>query len=121
MRFVLNGFPLLFFLILFNTALGFLFMVISRVVQVQRPTALKQTTYESGMAPFGDARINFDIKFYLYALLFILFDIETIFLFPWAVSIDQTGLLGFIEVTIFIAILFAGLAYAWRKGALQWE
>ncbi len=101
--------------------LAFTMLIVSRLVQIQRPTPLKMLPYESGMLPYGDARINFDIKFYLYALLFILFDIETIFLFPWALSLEKVGLLGLIEVLIFVAILFAGLVYAWRKDALRWE
>ncbi|MFM7468669.1 MAG: NADH-quinone oxidoreductase subunit A [Vampirovibrionales bacterium] len=120
-RFALQGFPLFFYLIALCGVLAFTMLIVSRLVQIQRPTPLKMLPYESGMPVFGDARINFDIKFYLYALLFILFDIETIFLFPWALSLDKVGLLGLVEVVIFVGILFAGLVYAWRKDALRWE
>ena len=73
------------------------------------------------MLTYGDAKIRFDVKFYLYALLFILFDIETVFLYPWAMVFDQLGLFALVEMLLFIAILGLGLIYAWRKGALRWQ
>jgi NADH-quinone oxidoreductase subunit A len=73
------------------------------------------------MKPYGEARIRFDVKFYLYALLFILFDIETIFLFPWAVAYEKVGLFALVEMLIFVFILALGIVYAWRKGALRWQ
>ena len=84
----LTGYELLLLLLLFAVITPFLLMALSQVVQVKYPTKLKHTVYESGMDAFGDSRIQFDVKFYLYALLFILFDIETIFLYPWAVSFE---------------------------------
>ena len=118
---IINGFPLLVLLLLFAGLTPFLLMGIAQAVQIKNPTDLKNTVYESGMKPFGDARVQFDVKFYLYALLFIVFDIETVFLFPWAVSFDALGLFGLIEMLLFIGILLLGLIYAWRKGALQWQ
>jgi NADH:ubiquinone oxidoreductase subunit 3 (subunit A) len=118
---VLTGFPLIFLLILFSAITPFLLMGLAQVVQIKYPTPLKELAYESGMTPFGDAKVQFDVKFYLYALLFILFDIETVFLYPWAVAYDQLGLFGLIEMALFIAILVVGLVYAWRKGALTWQ
>ena len=122
---VLTGYPTLILLLLLCTALPFLLMFISQVVQVKYPTALKYTTYESGMTPFGDSHIQFDIKFYLYALLFILFDIETIFFFPWAMAFDDLvasmGILPLIEMLLFVLILVVGLVYAWRRDALRWQ
>lgn len=91
---------------------------------------MKETPYESGMTPFGDSRIQFDVKFYLYALLFILFDIETIFLFPWALSFGDLacdgpqhcmGAFPIVEMFVFIGILLLGLIYAWRRDALKWQ
>jgi NADH-quinone oxidoreductase subunit A len=73
------------------------------------------------MLAYGDAKIRFDVKFYLYALLFILFDIETVFLYPWAMAFGQLGVLALVEMVLFIAILGLGLVYAWRKGALRWQ
>ncbi|MBY0404115.1 MAG: NADH-quinone oxidoreductase subunit A [Cyanobacteria bacterium] len=117
----LNGYPLLLLMLLFAGIMPFLLMVISQVVQIKAPSALKYVAYESGMTPFGDAKIQFDVKFYLYALLFIVFDIETVFLFPWAVTFGKLGLFALVEMAIFIVILFVGLIYAWKKDALRWQ
>lgn len=117
----LQGYPLLFLLLLFAASMPLMLMLLSQIVQVKAPTALKEVAYESGMTPFGDAKVQFDVKFYMYALLFIVFDIETIFLFPWAVALDQLMLFGLIEMFIFIAILLLGLVYAWKKDALRWQ
>jgi NADH:ubiquinone oxidoreductase subunit 3 (subunit A) len=118
---LLTGFPLLFCLILLSALFALLLLVIAQLVQFKAPSALKETTYESGMTPYGDARVRFDVKFYLYALMFILFDIETVFLFPWAVTFDQLGVFAFVEMIFFLGILTIGLVYAWRKGALSWQ
>jgi NADH-quinone oxidoreductase subunit A len=87
------------------------------------PTAEKNSTYECGMIPFKDARHRFDIRFYLVAMLFILFDIEVVFLYPWAVLYNNFNpiIFGFVEMMIFIVILLIGYAYIWRKGALDWR
>ncbi len=77
--------------------------------------------YESGMEPIGGAWIQFNIRYYMFALVFVIFDVETVFLYPWAVAFHRLGLLAFIEALIFIAILVVALAYAWRKGALEWS
>ncbi len=81
----------------------------------------RRLTYESGMEPIGGAWIQFNIRYYMFALVFVIFDVETVFLYPWAVSFHRLGLLAFIEALIFIAILVVALAYAWRKGALEWS
>ena len=89
-----------------------------------RPKAQKTqriTTYESGMEPIGGAWIQFNIRYYMFALVFVVFDVETVFLYPWAVAFSKLGLLAFIEALIFITILVVALVYAWRKGALQWS
>jgi NADH-quinone oxidoreductase subunit A len=99
----------------------FVMLTVAQVLQVKHPTPLKYTIYESGMQPYGDAKVRYDVKFYLYALLFILFDIESIFLFPWAVSLGQLGLYALIEMLLFVGLLAIGLFYAWRKGALRWQ
>jgi len=79
------------------------------------------STYESGVEPIGGAWIQFNIRYYMFALVFVIFDVETVFLYPWAVAFHQLGLLAFIEALIFIAILVIALVYAWRKGALEWS
>ena len=81
----------------------------------------RRTTYESGMEPIGGAWIQFNIRYYMFALVFVIFDVETVFLYPWAVAFNQLGLLAFIEALLFIGILVIGLVYAWRKGALEWS
>ena len=86
-----------------------------------KPTPVKQMTYESGMDPVGDAHRRFDVRFYLVAILFIIFDLEVAFLFPWAVSLAEIGTFGFWSMVIFLGVLTVGFIYEWRKGALDWE
>jgi len=93
----------------------------SRLVQSRGLGPERRTTYESGMEPIGGAWIQFNIRYYMFALVFVIFDVETVFLYPWAVAFNQLGLLAFIEALVFIAILVVGLVYAWRKGALEWS
>lgn len=96
-------------------------VVASQVLSAHRPTPIKSAPYESGMIPLGSTRERFSVKFYLVAILFIIFDIETVFLIPWAVRFRELGLFGFVEMLVFIVILAVGLVYVWKKGALQWE
>ena len=96
-------------------------MVVSRAFRPHRPYPVKLSAYESGNDPVRLPRgEKFSVKFYVVAMLFIIFDIEAIFLFPWAVHFTQLGLYGFVEMVVFIALLFVGYIYAWRKGALEW-
>jgi NADH-quinone oxidoreductase subunit A len=96
-------------------------MIVSRMTGAARPYADKLTEYECGFPAFEDSRAQFDVRFYLVAILFIIFDIEAAFLFPWAVTLDYTGWAGWAAMMVFIAELALGLAYAWKKGALEWE
>ncbi|OKO87698.1 NADH-quinone oxidoreductase subunit A [Geobacillus proteiniphilus] len=84
------------------------------------PDEMKATTYESGNNPFHDSRVQFQVRYYLFALLFVIFDIETMFLYPWAVVYDQLGLFALVEMIIFIVLLAIGLIYAWKKKVLRW-
>ncbi|WP_031406673.1 NADH-quinone oxidoreductase subunit A [Geobacillus vulcani] len=84
------------------------------------PDERKATTYESGNNPFHDSRVQFQVRYYLFALLFVIFDVETVFLYPWAVVYDQLGLFALVEMIIFIALLAIGLIYAWKKKVLRW-
>jgi NADH-quinone oxidoreductase subunit A len=93
----------------------------SKLTGADRPYAEKLTEYECGFPAFEDSRSQFDVRFYLVAILFIVFDLEAAFLFPWAVTLDQTGWLGWGAMMVFLAELGLGLAYAWKKGALEWE
>ena len=93
----------------------------SYVVIGERPDAQKNAAYECGFDPFEDSRGKFDVRFYLVAILFIIFDLEVAFLFPWAVSLGDIGAFGFWSMMLFLAILTVGFIYEWRKGALEWE
>ncbi len=95
-------------------------LVISYLLGQHRPTREKLTAYECGITPTGDARHRFSVKFYLVAMLFILFDVEVIFLYPWAVIFKELGIFGFVEMLLFLVIVLAGFAYLWTKGALDW-
>ena len=96
-------------------------MLVSRLTGTHNPTAEKLSEYECGFPAFEDSRSQFDVRFYLVAILFIIFDLEAAFLFPWAVSLKETGWIGWGAMMIFLAELALGLAYAWKKGALEWE
>ncbi len=87
----------------------------------RRPDPAKNSPYECGFEAFEDARMKFDVRYYLIAILFILFDLEIAFLFPWAVALKEIGFIGFIDMMIFLVILVAGFAYMWIKGAIDWE
>ncbi|MEX0693303.1 MAG: NADH-quinone oxidoreductase subunit A [Rhodospirillales bacterium] len=93
----------------------------SYIVAPQRPDAEKSSAYECGFEAFEDARHKFDVRFYLVAILFIIFDLEVAFLFPWAISLGNIGIFGFWSMMIFLGILTIGFVYEWRKGALEWE
>jgi NADH-quinone oxidoreductase subunit A len=101
------------------TAAGIL--AASHLLNPRRPTSVKDAPYESGMTPLGTARERFSVKFYMVAILFIVFDIETVLLVPWAVTMRTLGWSGFIAVSAFVIVLTVGLVYEWKKGALEWE
>ena len=115
-----NYLPILIFLILVG---GFAVVSVigSLILGMRKPTPEKLTPYECGMQPVGTARDRFSVKFYLVAMLFLLFDIEAVFLFPWAVVYRELRLFGFFEMLLFIVAILAGYLYVWKKGALEWE
>ena len=115
-----NYLPVLVF-ILVGIVFGVGPLVAGFVIGPRRPYDEKISPYECGFEPFGDARAPFDVRYYLVAILFILFDLEIAFLFPWAVVLDQIGLAGFLAMMVFLAILVVGFVYEWKKGALEWE
>jgi NADH-quinone oxidoreductase subunit A len=117
---LINYLPILILLVI-STVLAAVVIFISTFLGPHRPTLRKLQPYESGMTPLGPAQRRMPVKFYLVAVMFILFDVEIIFLYPWAVTFRQLGLFGFIEMVIFVAILLVGYVYAWKKGALEWE
>jgi NADH-quinone oxidoreductase subunit A len=119
-----NYFPLLLFIIV-GTLVGVASLASTRIfatlLGLQRPDAEKLSPYECGFEAFEDARMKFDVRYYLVAILFILFDLEIAFLFPWAVVLQEIGWFGFNAMFIFLAILVLGFIYEWKKGALEWE
>jgi NADH-quinone oxidoreductase subunit A len=112
--------PVLLF-ILVGLGVGVAPQAIGFVLGPRRPDPEKNSPYECGFEAFEDARMKFDVRYYLVAILFILFDLEIAFLFPWALSLKEIGFIGFIDMMIFLAILVAGFAFMWIKGALDWE
>ena len=112
--------PVLLF-ILVGIAVGIAPQVLGYVLGPNRPDAAKNSPYECGFEAFENARMQFDVRYYLVAILFILFDLEIAFLFPWAVAFKEVGPLGFWAPVVFLAILVVGFAYEWKKGALDWE
>jgi NADH-quinone oxidoreductase subunit A len=103
------------------TAISLVAVGASYIVGGERPEAGKNAPYECGFDPFEDSRGKFDVRFYLVAILFIIFDLEVAFLFPWAITLAHTGVFGFLSMMIFLAVLTVGFIYEWRKGALEWE
>ncbi len=112
--------PILVFLGL-AIALGLILITAAAVVAVRNPDPEKISAYECGFNAFDDARMKFDVRFYLVSILFIIFDLEVAFLFPWAVAFKDVGLLGFWSMVVFLGVLTVGFAYEWKKGALEWE
>jgi NADH-quinone oxidoreductase subunit A len=112
--------PVILFILL-GAVVGVVPQVLGYVLGPQHPDAAKASPYECGFEAFEDARMKFDVRYYLVAILFILFDLEIAFLFPWAVSLREIGAFGFWAMMIFLAILVVGFAYEWKKGALDWE
>ena len=119
--FALAGYDAFLGFLLIAATVPVLALVTNKIVSPRSRLGERELTYESGMEPIGGAWIQFNIRYYMFALVFVIFDVETVFLYPWAVSFHRLGLLAFIEAMIFIAILVVALAYAWRKGALEWS
>ena len=115
-----NYFPILVFIAV-GLAVGVLGRLLNHVLAPNNPDSEKLSTYECGFEAFEDARMKFDVRYYLIAILFILFDLEIAFLFPWAVVVQEVGMHGFIAMMIFLSILVVGFICEWRKGALEWE
>lgn len=115
-----NYFPVLIF-ILVGLGFGFIPIILGRLIAPYRPDSEKLSPYECGFEAFEDARMKFDVRYYLVAILFIMFDLEIAFLFPWAIANGTVGMVGFWTVMVFLAILTVGFIYEWKKGALDWE
>jgi NADH-quinone oxidoreductase subunit A len=113
-------FPILLFIAV-GLAVGIAPMILGKLLGPNRPDPEKLSPYECGFEAFEDARMKFDVRYYLVAILFILFDLEIAFLFPWAAVINDIGFAGFVSMMVFLAILVVGFVYEWMKGALEWE
>ena len=113
-------FPVLLFLVV-AAIIGIALIVIGNVLGPRRPDREKTSAYECGFEAFEDSRLRFDVRYYLIAILFIIFDLEIAFVFPWATVFSSLGLLGFIEMGMFLGLLVLGYVYVWKKGALEWE
>lgn len=96
-------------------------LTLGRYLRPHKPNELKQTTYESGNEPVGEGQVRFNIRYYLFALMFVIFDVETVFLYPWAVAYGKLGLFALVEMLIFVSLLAVGLIYAWKKKVLKWN
>ena len=107
--------------LLFAIVFPLLPIVLAQFVAPKKPSSIKNATYECGLEADGDSWIQFRVQYYLYALIFVIFDVETVFIYPWAVAFKQLGLFAFVEMIVFIAILALGLVYAWKKKLLDWE
>ena len=113
-------FPILLF-VLVALVFGMAVLLLSYLVQPKYPEPEKLSTYECGSEPFSDARMPFPVRYYIFAMLFVIFDIEVIFLYPWAVVFTKIELIGLIEMLVFIGLFLVAYVYAWRKGALEWD
>ena len=119
--FSLQGYEYFLGFLLISGAVPILALTTNKLIAPKSKAGERQLTYESGMEPIGGAWIQFNIRYYMFALVFVIFDVETVFLYPWAVAFHKLGLLAFIEALVFITILVVALAYAWRNGALEWS
>jgi NADH-quinone oxidoreductase subunit A len=115
-----NYLPILIFMAI-ALVFGIIPVVLGSLAGPRRPGKAKDSPYECGFGVFDDARMKFDVRYYLVAILFIIFDLEIAFLFPWAVALDSIGLFGLISMAVFLSILVVGFIYEWKKGALDWE
>jgi NADH-quinone oxidoreductase subunit A len=119
-QYLTDYFPVVLF-ILIAAVFAVVTLILSYLVQPRLASPEKMSPYECGSEPISDARIPFPVRYYIIAMLFVIFDVEIIFLYPWAVAFDKIGLFGLIEMIIFIALFLAGYVYAWKKGALEWD
>tara|TARA_B100000029_G_scaffold500961_1_gene573545 strand:+ start:140 stop:511 length:372 start_codon:yes stop_codon:yes gene_type:complete len=118
--FLKEYFSIIVFLVI-ALGLSFGFILLNYILSPKKPDPEKLSAYECGFDPFEDSRMEFDVRFYLVAILFIIFDLEIAFLFPWAITLGKIGFMGFMSMMIFLSILTIGFIYEWKKGALDWE
>tara|TARA_B100001996_G_scaffold253304_1_gene196640 strand:+ start:120 stop:488 length:369 start_codon:yes stop_codon:yes gene_type:complete len=117
----LNDYLAIILFLFVSLALSLGFIILNFLLSPKKPDPEKLSAYECGFEAFSDSRMEFDVRFYLVAILFIIFDLEIAFLFPWAVTLNNTGLFGFWSMMVFLSVLTVGFIYEWKKGALDWE
>lgn len=116
-----NNYVIVAIFIVLGISLPVIALTAGKFLRPSKPTDVKQMTYESGNEPVGVGQVRFNIRYYLFALMFVIFDVETVFLYPWAVAYQQLGLFVLVEMLIFVALLLVGLLYAWKKKVLKWN
>ncbi|MGE6377206.1 NADH-quinone oxidoreductase subunit A [Peribacillus muralis] len=116
-----NNYLIVFVFLCLGILLPVIALFLGKLLRPYKPTEMKYTTYESGIDPFSDSRVQFNVRYYLFGLMFVIFDVETVFLYPWAVAYDELGLFALIEMLFFVIILMLGLIYAWKKKVLKWN
>lgn len=120
MNLYLNSYMVIFIFLLVGIMLPIVALTAGKILRPHAPGELKYKTYESGIDPFHDSRVQFHIGYYMFALMFVIFDLETVFLYPWAVAYEKLGFFAIIEMLIFVLMLLIGLIYAWKKKVLRW-
>ncbi|MGG1396963.1 NADH-quinone oxidoreductase subunit A [Bacillus salipaludis] len=115
-----NNYLIVFVFLCLGVLLPAVALYLGKLLRPYAPSDAKNTTYESGVEPFHDSRVQFNVRYYIFALMFVIFDVETVFLYPWAVAYDKLGIFALIEMLIFVVMLLIGLAYAWKKKVLKW-
>ncbi|WP_349408819.1 NADH-quinone oxidoreductase subunit A [Pseudalkalibacillus sp. SCS-8] len=115
-----NNYLVVLMFLLLGILLPVVALTAGKLLRPTKPTKEKQTTYESGIEPFHQSWVQYNVRYYIFALLFVIFDVETVFLYPWAVAYEKLGIFALIEMTIFIVMLLIGLIYAWKKKVLKW-
>jgi NADH-quinone oxidoreductase subunit A len=115
-----NNYLIVFAFLCLGVLLPTIALFLGKLLRPKQPSGMKATTYESGLEPFHDARVQFNVRYYIFALMFVVFDVETVFLYPWAVAYNHLGVFALIEMLIFVLMLIIGLAYAWKKKVLKW-
>ncbi|MGE7778689.1 NADH-quinone oxidoreductase subunit A [Peribacillus sp. NPDC097264] len=116
-----NNYLIVFVFLSLGILLPLVALFLGKLLRPNKPNEMKYTTYESGVEPFQDSRVQFNVRYYLFGLMFVIFDVETVFLYPWAVAYDELGLFALIELLFFVLILLLGLIYAWKKKVLKWN
>jgi NADH-quinone oxidoreductase subunit A len=116
-----NNYVIVLVFLILGILLPIVALFLGKLLRPHKPTDAKSTTYESGIEPIGDARIQFNVRYYMFALMFVIFEVETVFLYPWAVAYKKLGVFALVEMLLFVVMLIIGLVYAWKKKVLKWS